>query len=152
MSSAVTWERLRPGTTTVSNWPALRPLEESSRLQDAIAMGPIRSGVDLVRPSDVVDAVWAGGTPFAEGVRYRSIASTADEVFPPAIGFAGLPGGDDVVLQDGCTANGSGHMTMPSDPRVVDLVAGALDRSDGRAPRCVATDAVAGVREAVPTR
>jgi len=143
---------MRPGTTTVSNWPALRPLEASGRLQESIAMGPVLSGVDLVRPSEVVDAVWAGGTPYAEGVRYRSIASTADEVFPPATGFAGVPGGDDVVLQDGCAVNGSGHMTMPSDPRVVDLVTGVLDPNDRREPRCVATDTVRGVTGPVPPR
>lgn len=148
----VAGDLMRPCTTTVSNWPALRLLEESGRLQESIAMGPIRSGVDLVRPSVVVDAVWSGGTPYREGVRCRSIASTSDEVFPPWIGFAGVPGGDDVVLQDGCERNRSGHMTMPSDPRVVDLVASALDPDDRRAPRCVATDTARGVLEAVPAR
>lgn len=143
---------MRPGTSTVSNWPALRPLEESGELKDSIAMGPIQSGVDLVRPSPLIDAVWAGGTPYLEGTRYRTIASEVDEVFPPGIGFAGVGGGDDVVLQDGCDLNRSGHMTMPSDPRVVDLVFGALEPQDPRAPRCVATDAAAGAQGPIPPR
>lgn len=143
---------MRPGTTTVSNVPALRSLEESGMLTQAIAMGPVQSGLDLVRPAALIDEVWAGGSPYLEGVRYRSIASTADEVFPPHVGFAGVRGGGDVVLQDGCPQNRTGHMTAPSDPRVVDLVAGALDPSDSRAPRCVSTDSVAGVSEAVPPR
>lgn len=141
---------MRPGTTTVSNWPQLKQLEESGMLTQAIAMGPVQSGVDLVRPAEFVDEVWAGGSPFLEGVSYRSIASTADEVFPPHLSFAGVPGGDDVVLQDGCASNGTGHMTAPSDPRVIDLVMGALDPAHAVTARCVATDTVAGVREAVP--
>lgn len=143
---------MRPGTSTVSNWPQLRHLEESGTLSQAIAMGPAQSGVDLVRPAGFIDEVWTGGSPYLEGVSYRSIASTADEVFPPHLGFAGVPGGDDLVLQDGCPQNGTGHMTAPSDPRVIDLVLGALDPANAAAPRCVATDTVAGVREAVPPR
>lgn len=143
---------MRPGTTTVSNWPVMRPLEDSGLLRPSIAMSPVQSGLDLVRPSELIDDLWSGGTPYLDGVRYRSIASRSDEVFPPHVGFAGVPGGDDVVLQDGCARNGSGHMTMPSDPRVIDLVAGALDPDDRRAVRCVATDAVAGVKEEVPAR
>lgn len=143
---------MRPGTTTVSNWPQLRRLEESGMLSQTIAMGPIQSGVDLVRPAELIDEVWAGGSPYLEGVSYRTIASTADEVFPPQLSFAGVPGGDDVVLQDGCQRNGTGHMTAPSDPRAIDLVLGALDPADATTPRCVATDTVAGVLEAVPAR
>lgn len=143
---------MRPGTTTVSNWPVMRPLEEFGVLRPSIAISPVQSGLDLVRPSELIDNVWSGGTPYLDGVRYRSIASRSDEVFPPHVGFAGVPGGDDVVLQDGCARNGSGHMTMPSDPRVIDLVAGALNPADQRAARCVATDTVAGVLDAVPAR
>lgn len=143
---------MRPGTTTVSNWPQLRHLEESGMLSQAIAMGPAQSGVDLVRPSELIDELWTGGSPYLEGVSYRSIASTADEVFPPQLSFAGVPGGDDVILQDGCPQNGTGHMTAPSDPRAIDLVLGALDPANEATPRCVATDTVAGVREAVPQR
>lgn len=143
---------MRPGTTTVSNWPQLRHLEESGMLSQAIAMGPVQSGIDLVRPAALIDEVWAGGSPYLEGVSYRSIASTADEVFPPQLSFSGVPGGDDVVLQDGCPQNRTGHMTAPSDPRVIDLVSGALDPTHEVTPRCVATDTVAGVREAVPPR
>lgn len=143
---------MRPGTTTVSNWPALEHLEQSGMLKDAIAMGPVQSGADLVRPSALIDDVWTGGSPYLDGVTYRSIASATDEVFPPHIGFAGVPGGHDVILQDGCPQNRTGHMTAPSDPRVIDLVSGALDPADETTPRCVATDAVAGVREAVPPR
>ena len=143
---------MRPGTTTVSNWPQFRHLEESGMLSEAIAMGPVLSGVDLVRPSELIDEIWAGGSPYLEDVSYRSIASTADEVFPPQFSFAGVPGGDDVVLQDGCPQNGTGHMTAPSDPRAIDLVLGALDPANEATPRCVATDTVAGVREAVPPR
>lgn len=143
---------MRPGTTTVSNWPQLRHLEESGMLAQTIAMGPIQSGMDLVRPAALIDEVWAGGSPYLEGVAYRSIASTADEVFPPQLSFAGVPGGEEVVLQDGCPQNGTGHMTAPSDPRVVDLVVNALDPANAVTPRCVATDTVAGVREAVPSR
>ncbi|WP_308339584.1 alpha/beta fold hydrolase [Tomitella fengzijianii] len=141
---------MRPGTSTVSNWPALRPLEKSGRLKDVIAAGPIRSGIDLVRPSPLIDAVWAGGTPYLEGVRYRTIASEFDEVFPPAIGFAGVDGGEDVIVQDGCDLSRSGHMTMPSDPRVVDLVLGALDPRSTRAPRCVPTDPMTGAQGMTP--
>lgn len=141
---------MRPGTTTVSNWPVMRPLGESGLLQQAIKMSPAQSGVDLVRPSEVIDDIWAGGSPYLDGVRYRSIASTADEVFPPGVGFAGVPGGDDVVLQDGCVRNGSGHMTMTSDPRVIDLVTGVLDPGVQRATRCVSTDSAVGAKESVP--
>lgn len=143
---------MRPGTTTVSNWPQLRHMEESGMLNQTIAMGPVQSGVDLVRPAEFIDEVWEDGSPYLEGVAYRSIASAADEVFPPHLSFAGVPGGDDFILQDGCSQNGTGHMTAPSDPRVIDLVSGALDPANEVVPRCVATDTVAGVREAVPPR
>ena len=134
---------MRPGTTTISAIPALGWIRTEEQLQHLIRHSPVVSGADLVRPSALIDAVWSGGSPFRPDVRYTSISSTYDEVFPPWVAGADVPGSTDLVLQAGCPANRTGHLTIPFDPRAIDLVRHALGGSSGPVS-CVPTDPLLG--------
>src|SRR5699024_9945545 len=89
--------------------------------------------------------LWAGGTPYAPGVRYLNVATRYDEaVLPYTSGLVDGPLTTNVVVQDGCEQNLSEHVAVASDPRAADYVLNALDPRNPREPRCVAIAPVHG--------
>lgn len=105
---------------------------------------------------------WLGedGVPFARGVRYVAVVSDYDELTGPVVAPV-VPDSVDlrvVRLQDGCEADRSGHLTVLTSPRAVDLVVDALATpgvvgADAQGlPRCVPADQLIGVLAPVPPR
>ncbi|MFE6615349.1 hypothetical protein [Amycolatopsis sp. NPDC057786] len=47
------------------------------------------------------------------------------------------PGVTDIVLQDICGYDGSGHLSQAIDPNVTSLILKALDPENALAPKCV---------------
>ncbi len=95
--------------------------------------------------SDVLQRLWAGGTPYAPGVRYLNVATRYDQlVVPFTSGLVPGPQVTNVVVQDGCEQNHSEHLAIASDPRAADHVLAALDPDTPRAPRCVGVTPIVG--------
>ena len=120
------------------------------QVTDALA---VLSSEAAARDADATRAWLAGdGLPYARGVSYTAVLSDADELTGPVPGVA-VPGGVDLRvrrLQDGCEVDRSGHLTVLTSPRAIDLVRDALDPQREVPLRCVAADGVWGVREPVP--
>ena len=99
---------------------------------------------------------WLGeeGVPFARGVRYVAVTSDYDELTGPVVAPV-VPEFVDlrvVRLQAGCEVDRSGHLTVLTSPRAVDLVMDALGGTHERPPRCVPADQLLGVLTPVPAR
>lgn len=100
--------------------------------------------------SSLLADLWAGGTPYAPGVRYVNVATRYDEaIWPYTSGLVpapAAPGFDvrNVVVQDGCEQDLSEHAAVAADPRAADHVLAALDPDTPRTPRCVAIAPVHG--------
>ncbi|MFD4468554.1 esterase/lipase family protein [Rhodococcus sp. NPDC058505] len=80
---------------------------------------------ELNAPSDTVP-----------GVRYTTIGTRYDEMIQPYTNIALRgPGADNILIQDRCPQNKTGHMNMPYDPYTLGLVEQALDPT-APAPTC----------------
>ncbi|SEB32356.1 Lipase (class 2) [Amycolatopsis tolypomycina] len=89
---------------------------------------------EYLAPSAFLDDLARGGVHVA-GPTYTSIVSRYDEVVTPyTSGILGEPGTTDIVLQDFCSADASGHLSQAIDPNVTGLILHALDAS--YAPTC----------------
>ncbi|MVU75742.1 hypothetical protein GPX89_00610 [Nocardia sp. ET3-3] len=81
------------------------------------------------------------GPMVAPGVRYVMTATSYDEIVTPyTTAFIHAPGVTDILVQDGCAADHTGHMAGSTDPRTVDLVLNALDPVRHPTVRCAAND------------
>ena len=93
----------------------------------------------------LLQELWAGGTPYAPGVRYLNVATRYDEaVLPYTSGLVPGPLTTNVVVQDGCEQDLSEHVAVAADPRAADHVLAALDPDTPREPRCEAIAPVHG--------
>ena len=89
---------------------------------------------EYLAPSAFLDDLARGGV-HVPGPTYTSIVSEYDEVVTPyTSGILGEPGTTDVVLQDFCAGDASGHLSQAVDPNVTGLILHALDAS--YAPAC----------------
>ncbi|WP_410673153.1 lipase family alpha/beta hydrolase [Amycolatopsis sp. cmx-4-68] len=89
---------------------------------------------EYLAPSAFLDDLARGGVHVA-GPTYTSIVSRYDEVVTPyTSGVLNEPGATDIVLQDFCASDASGHLGQAIDPNVTGLVLHALDAS--YAPAC----------------
>ncbi|WP_103343672.1 lipase [Amycolatopsis sp. CA-126428] len=89
---------------------------------------------EYLAPSAFLDDLARGGV-HVPGPTYTSIVSKYDEVVTPyTSGILGEPGTTDVVLQDFCAGDASGHLSQAVDPNVTGLILHALDAS--YAPAC----------------
>jgi triacylglycerol lipase len=92
------------------------------------------SCTEYLAPSAFLDDLARGGVHVA-GPSYTSIVSRYDEVVTPyTSGILDEPGAKDVVLQDFCRSDASGHLSQAIDPNVTGLILHALDAS--YTPRC----------------
>ncbi|MFJ4651343.1 esterase/lipase family protein [Nocardia sp. NPDC088792] len=81
------------------------------------------------------------GPMTAPGVAYTMIASRDDEMVTPyTAAFIDAPNVTNILLQDGCPEDHSGHLAESTDPRSVDLVLHALDPQRHTRIRCTAND------------
>lgn len=95
--------------------------------------------------SSLLRDLWAGGTPYAPGVRYLNVATRYDEaIIPYTSGIVDGPMTTNVVVQDGCEQNLSEHVAVAADPRAADFVLNALDPDNPREPRCEAIAPIHG--------
>ena len=114
-----------------------RSLDDVPGLGDQL--GRIRSLAQMAPGSEVLQSLWADGTPYAPGVRYLNVATRYDQLIDPfTSGLVPGPLTTNVVVQDGCEQNRSEHLAIASDPRTADFVLGALDPAHPREPRCEA--------------
>lgn len=95
--------------------------------------------------SSLLEDLWTGGTPYAEGVNYLNVATRYEEaVIPYTSGLVPGSRATNVVVQDGCEQNLSEHVAVASDPRAADYVLNALGPDDPREPRCEAIAPIHG--------
>lgn len=104
-------------------------------LTDAVANDPGSGGfvggrpavADIMVGSERILALNAGGSPYADGVDYTNIVSRYDETIRPyTAGTAPGPRATNIVLQDGCEIDHSGHGAVASQPRALALMHNAL--------------------------
>lgn len=89
--------------------------------------------------------LWAGGSPYAPGVRYLNVVTRYDEaIYPYTSGLVPGPMTTNVVVQDGCEQDLSEHVAVAADPRAADFVLNALDPDSPREPRCEAIAPIHG--------
>ncbi|MCX4091233.1 esterase/lipase family protein [Nocardia sp. alder85J] len=91
----------------------------------------------------------AGGDTVA-GVRYTTIGSRVDEMIQPFenIALRG-PGAENIVLQDRCPVDLTGHFHLVYDPYVQQLLINTLDPAHAREPDCVVVPLGTGIPDAI---
>lgn len=88
--------------------------------------------------SDLLRSLNNGGDT-VPGVRYTTIGSQVDEVIQPSSNIALRDSGaENIVLQDLCPQNLTGHFRMPYDPYVIDIIRTSLDPDAERHAPCTA--------------
>ncbi|MEU6558377.1 esterase/lipase family protein [Nocardia nova] len=128
----------------------------------------------LVPLADAVPGLWdayervtslaaiqqAQGSPFLRelnaggdtvpGVRYTTIGSRVDEMIQPFTNIALTgPGATDIVLQDLCPIDLTGHFHMVYDPFVQQVLLTLLDPADAPLPRCAPVPLGTGIPEVI---
>lgn len=98
---------------------------------------------ECAAPSRDLDfnAAVRSGTPYLPGIRYTNIVTRDDEIVTPyTAGLLPGPRGThvtDIVLQQGCPVDRSGHLALTATPRAAALVLGALDPAHAPPVPCV---------------
>ncbi|GAA1481505.1 alpha/beta fold hydrolase [Gordonia sinesedis] len=91
------------------------------------------------RNSDVMRAVWTGGSPYLPDITYTNIATRYDEAVVPYT--SGLVAGGrnvrNVVVQAGCPVDYTEHAGLAGSRRASDYVLNALDPAHPRPVACV---------------
>ncbi|MEC3956785.1 hypothetical protein VMT65_27370 [Nocardia sp. CDC153] len=115
--------RLPAGSSLPQGLPFLSPA-----MADMLAGSPYLTRLD-------------SGPTVAPGVRYVMTATAYDEIVTPyTTAFIDAPGVTNLLVQDGCPEDHTGHLAGTTDPRTVDLVLHALDPARHPTVRCVAND------------
>lgn len=100
--------------------------------------GQCASCLEFLAPNQFLTDLAAGGYT-VPGVTYTSIMSKYDTVVTPYTnGRIDEPGVTNIVLQDKCGFDLSGHLAMAADPNVSLLIRRALDPQNPPAMRCSA--------------
>jgi len=100
--------------------------------------------------SEFMKTLNAGGDTMP-GVTYTTIRSAMDEVVVPSdTQRLSGPRVKNILLQDTCTANVSGHLTIPYDPDALGFVMHALDPGRTGPPRCARAPGTRASAPAVP--
>ncbi|MDI9918418.1 alpha/beta fold hydrolase [Rhodococcus sp. IEGM 1379] len=99
--------------------------------------------------SDLLRSLNDGGDT-VPGVRYTTIGSRVDEMIQPSSNIALQgPGAENIVLQDLCPQNLTGHFRMPYDPYVIDIIRTSLDPNAERHASCTAVPLGADIPQVV---
>ncbi|MEU9823452.1 esterase/lipase family protein [Pseudonocardia alni] len=116
----------------------LARLAAQLRLGGALAAGGCPACAQYLPGSDFLDQLNEGGGVVVDGPRYVSIVTRFDEVVTPyTSGLLDDPRATDIILQDRCPADVSGHLALAVDPNVAALVRQALDPQGASPLRCV---------------
>lgn len=104
---------------------------------DLLLGGLCDSCNEFLPPSDFLTDLGAGGVT-VPGPRYTNIVTRYDEVvLPYTSGVLAEPGVTDIVLQDRCWLDFSGHLALAIDPNVTSHILWALNGQSGRRPGCL---------------
>lgn len=118
------------GTTLLGASYGLEQLNQLDNAGDKAAgfiVSP--SLVDLMQHSQYMANLNEGGLE-QPGVNYVAISTQVDEaVTPMAASQWKAPSANNILLQDGCSADLSGHIGLTFSPRAIALVANALGRN-----------------------
>jgi triacylglycerol esterase/lipase EstA (alpha/beta hydrolase family) len=155
------------GSATVDQWVGLASPTYGSTLYGIVpVVAQVPGALDFavrVLPRELVSrALWQqvqgsplleklndGGNDTAPGVGYTTIGSRVDEVIQPFSTMAlKSPGATNLVVQDGCPTDLSGHFRMPYDDYAVGLLLKTLDPASA-VPACTAVALGAGILEMV---
>ncbi|MFQ6396015.1 esterase/lipase family protein [Nocardia sp. KC 131] len=107
------------------------------------------AAVQQAQGSPIMTELNAGGDT-VPGVQYVTIGSRVDEMIQPFenIALRG-PGARNIVLQDMCAADLTGHFHMVYDPFVQQLLLDVLDPGHAPAPVCVPVALGTGIPEVI---
>ncbi|WP_245722041.1 esterase/lipase family protein [Nocardia crassostreae] len=114
---------------------------------DLVALGSSQAAVQQAAGSPFITALNRGGDT-VPGVRYTTIGSRVDEMIQPRenIVLKGA-GATNLVLQDLCADNLTGHFHMVYDPYVQQLMLNTLDPAHARQPTCAPVALGTGIKE-----
>lgn len=118
------------------------------------AVAVVRDGlseavVQQVQGSELLDELNTP-TDTVPGVRYTTIGSAVDEVIQPAgnVALRG-PGATNLVIQELCPQNMTGHFNMVYDPFTLDLIRHVLDPDRFTVGECVPVPLGTGIPELI---
>ncbi|MGW5382763.1 esterase/lipase family protein [Nocardia sp. NPDC003963] len=150
------------GAPKVHNWVGLAsptyggvlyglvpPAQQIPGALDLAAKAVSVAAVQQVQGSPFMLALNAGGDT-VPGVRYTTVGSRVDEVIQPFenIALRG-PGAVNIVLQDRCPVDLTGHFHMVYDPYVYQLLLQVLDPAHAPEPVCVPVALGTGIPEVI---
>ncbi len=102
----------------------------------AFVQSQCASCLEFLAPNDFLDDLQRDGVT-VPGVAYTNIMSRYDTVVTPyTSGRIDEPGVTNIVLQDRCALDFSGHLAMAADPNITLLIRRALDPEAPPAMRC----------------
>ncbi len=111
-------------------------------LANALHLGPLLTGIgcaactEYLPGSAFLTRLDAGGVA-VPGPTYTNIVSRDDEVVTPyTSGIIDAPNSTNIVIQDVCPADATGHLGQAIDPNVAALVDNALDPAHARPLDC----------------
>lgn len=115
----------------------------------AFELATSTAAIQQAAGSPFIEALNAGGDTVA-GVRYTTIGSRVDEMIQPFenIALHGA-GATNLVIQDLCAANLTGHFHTVYEPFVQQLLLNTLDPEHARAPDCAEVELGTGIAEVV---
>lgn len=94
--------------------------------------------VDITETSDLARRLnRQQGGPTAKGVHYTTVVSRYDELItPPSAGQLDGPNVTNIVVQDGCAADHSDHLSIVATRRTARTLLNALDPDDAKSLPC----------------
>lgn len=150
------------GAPKVDHWVGLASPTYGGVMYGLIPLAQqIPGALDLAAKATSLAAVQqAQGSPFMQelnaggdtvpGVRYTTVGSRVDEVIQPFdnIALRG-PGAENIVLQDRCPVDLTGHFHMVYDPYVSQLLLQILDPGHAPDPVCVPVPLGTGIPQVI---
>ncbi|TSD94613.1 alpha/beta fold hydrolase [Skermania sp. ID1734] len=105
--------------------------------------------IEQMQGSEFLTELNAGGDT-VPGVEYTTIGSRYDEMIQPSTNVAlHGPGATNIVIQDLCPLDQTGHFNMPYDPFTQQLVLNALDPGHAVVPPCQFVPLGTGIPEVI---
>lgn len=143
-SIAPLWEGSR-GTGSGAIGTALASGDRGRAEEIAPSLGQMAAG------SDMLETLWAGGSPYASGVNYLNLVTVHEQVVQPfTSGIVEGSNAANVIIQEGCEQNHAEHLGIAADGRTADFILNALDPANPREPRCEAVAPYVGPIPSLP--
>jgi triacylglycerol esterase/lipase EstA (alpha/beta hydrolase family) len=93
--------------------------------------------LQMAKGSDFMNEITEGG-PYAPGVKYTNIMTRYDDmVMPYTAGYIEAPNATNIVVQDSCDQDFSGHASVGANVRGQQFVLNALDPANAESVPCV---------------